>query len=288
MDVNKNKIREASEPGVSGVMIRLGSDLAVVTAADGSYRFTALESSPSYAVSAPSSAAGLTRSTVGSITVNLAPSQTRTGVNFGYIDKVAPICSVFATAKPPYMTYRDAGSGIKKLEIIKNLNNNFMVTITPAPNAFSPAITQPYPMRAGTMATFSSPTKSVVNVAGVRINTKVSAQLTVKAYDVFGNNVTCDPVETTVTKLRHERGIQTFTDIPYDEHIVTIENGTPGLRALDIVVNRVVFPVRNLGDGAVVVIDIGSAMYRQGDNTITLIPRGTTGGSADVTIGPVE
>jgi hypothetical protein len=288
MDVNKNRIREAGEPGVSGVVIRLGSDLTVVTAVDGSYRFTALEANPSYAVSAPSSTAGLTRSTVGSITVNLAPGETSTGVNFGYIDKVAPICSVFAKAKPPYMTYQDTGSGIAKLEVIKNLNNNFMVTITPAPSAFSPALTQPYPMRAGTIATFSSPAKSVVNVTGVRVNTRVSAQLTVKAYDVFGNNVTCDPVETTVTKLRHERGIQTFTEIPADEHIVTIENGAPGLRGLDVVVNGVVFRARKLSAGEVVVIDVRWAMYRRRDNTITLIPRGKKGESADVTIGPVE
>ena len=288
MDVNKNSIRDAGEPGVGGVLIRLGADLTAVTSANGSYSFTALEGNLSYAVTAPTSAAGLTRSTAGFITVNLASGESRPGVNFGYIDKIAPICSVYATAKPPYMTYQDTGSGIAKLEIIKNLYNNYKVSIAPAPSAFSPALTQPYPMRAGTIATFGVATKDVVKVTAVRMDTRVSAQLTVKAYDVFGNNVTCDPVETTVTKLRHERGIQTFTQIPYDEHIVTITNGTPGLRGLDVVVNGTVFRARKLDDGEIVVIDVRSAMYRRRDNTITLIPRGKKGESADVTIGPVE
>jgi hypothetical protein len=217
--------------------------------------------------------------------VNLSAGESKTDVNFGYVDKTAPVCSVFATATPPYMTYHDAGSGIAKLQIVKNLNNNYTVTMTPAPTTFSPAVTQPYPMLAGTVATFSPPTNTVVKVSGVRVNSKVSAQLTVKAYDVFGNNVTCDPVETTVTKLWHERGTQTFTEIPYEEHIVTIENGTPGLRALDVIVNGVVFRARKLQDREVVVIDVQSAMYRRRDNTITLIPRGRKGESADVTIG---
>ena len=69
------------------------------------------------------------------------------------------------------------------------------------------------------------------------------------------------------------------------EHIVTIQNGNPVLRTLYVAVNGVMFRAGNLRDGAVVVIDVGSAMYRTRDNSITLMPVGTTGESAKVTIG---
>ncbi|MGE3706788.1 MAG: hypothetical protein AB7I13_16070, partial [Vicinamibacterales bacterium] len=87
-----------------------------------------------------------------------------------------------------------------------------------------------------------------------------------------------------VTKLRQNRGIQTFTDLPYADHIVTIVNGTPGLRALDVVVNGRVFRARRLDDGEVVRLDVSGAMRQGNDNVVTLVPRGRPGESADVTI----
>ena len=45
---------------------------------------------------------------------------------------------------------------------------------------------------------------------------------------------------------------------------------------------------RNIDDNEVRVIDVKSAMHRRRDNTITLVPRGRPGDSADVSIGPGE
>ncbi len=205
---------------------------------------------------------------------------------YGYQDTTKPVCYVYANASPPYMTYQDTGSGIVRLDVITNLYSNFRVTVTPAPSAFTPALTQPYPMPTGTIATFSTPVTALIRVSATRISTSRGAQLTVKATDAAGNNVTCDPVETTVTRLQHDRGIQTFTGLPYEEHIVTIENGTPGLRGLDVVVNDVEFRVRQLGDRSIRVIDVRQAMKPGWDNIITLVPRGKKGESSDVTIGP--
>ena len=288
-DLNKNSVKDASEPGIPNVSIALAGRPSVITSSTGSYIFTALVANPAYSVSAPATAAGLNLTTPSPLAVSLAAGQVKTGVNFGYSETAAPVCAVFATATPPYMTFQDAGSGIVRLDVTTNLNTNFNVTITPTPTTFVPAISgQPYAMPTGTVATFSTPTNALIKVSGVRINTSVSAQLTVKATDVFGNIVSCDPVETTVTKLRHERGSQTFTNLPFDEHVVTIENGNPGLRAMDVIVNGETFRARNMDDNEVRVINVKSAMHRRRDNTITLVPRGRPGDSADVTIGPGE
>ena len=55
-----------------------------------------------------------------------------------------------------------------------------------------------------------------------------------------------------------------------------------------MVVNGEIFKARNIDDNEVRVIDVKSAMHRRRDNTITLVPRGKPGDSADVSIGPGE
>lgn len=135
---------------------------------------------------------------------------------------------------------------------------------------------------------YATPTTSLITVTAQRINTAVSAQLIVVATDAFGNTVTCDPVETTVTKLRQDRGVQTFTDLPYEEHFVTIENGSPGLRGMDIIVNGTEFRVRGLDDREVRRVNVRRAMLRGHQNVITIVPRGRRGESADVTIAARE
>src|SRR5207249_716384 len=127
------------------------------------------------------------------------------------------------------MSYQDTGSGIVRLDVITNLYSNYRVLITPTPSAFSPAIaystTQGYAMPTGEVATYNTPINSLIKVAAYRISTSKSSQLTVKATDQFGNTATCDPIETTVTRLKQDDGVQTFSGIGYDEHIVSIVNG---------------------------------------------------------------
>ena len=212
-----------------------------------------------------------------SVTINAPP------------DTTSPVCAVYANANPPYMTFQDGGSGIVRLLVTTNLNKNFNMTITPTPagTTFLPAVpSQPWPMPTGSIITFPQGVTSLIKVTAVRINSKVSAQLTIKATDAVGRSVTCDPVETTVVKLKHDAGVQTFNNLPFAEHFITIENGKPGLRGFDIVVNNEEFKVRSLDDKEVRTLNVRSAMKRGNKNTITLIPRGKNGESADVTIGP--
>ena len=226
---------------------------------------------------------GLNQSTVCSITNTYVPPPA---------DSTSPVCGVVTNVNPPYMWFQDSGSGIVRLDVITNLKPsgmtlpNFSVNITgTGAISFTPAtVINPSRMAAGTVATFAATTAQIRTYA-TRIDTTKAAQLTVKATDVSGLTATCDPVATTVTvhrKMRHERGNQTFV-VPPEEHVVTIINGDPGLRALDVVVNGVEFRVRNLPDNGRRVLDVRSAMH-PGDNTITLIPRGKKGDSADVYI----
>jgi hypothetical protein len=72
--------------------------------------------------------------------------------------------------------------------------------------------------------------------------------------------------------------------IPAAEHYVTVYNGAPGLKDLDVVVNGHKFKVAGLGDKQEKTIDVASAMVAGKGNTITLTARGKPGGSATVTI----
>ncbi|CAN5227017.1 hypothetical protein BH09GEM1_BH09GEM1_36370 [soil metagenome] len=197
------------------------------------------------------------------------------------LDTTPPVCAVFENASPAYMTYQDAGRGIVRLDVTTNLNSNYAVTITPT--GFTGA-TQGSGMRTGTVLTFATPTTALIKVSAARIDRTKSAQLTVKATDAAGNTVSCDPVETTLTKMKQDNGDQVFTDIPYEEHFITVENG--GLRAIDIDVNGTTFKVKRLDDDEVRTIDVSSAMKKGKHNTITLSPKGKKGETADVTIGP--
>ena len=65
--------------------------------------------------------------------------------------------------------------------------------------------------------------------------------------------------------------------------MVTIENNTPGLRGLDVIVNGTLFRVQ-VADNETRSFSIRSAMRPGNNNTVTLIARGRPGGSAIVTI----
>jgi hypothetical protein len=175
-------------------------------------------------------------------------------------EKRPPTCTIDVPGDTVVMTFKDKGSGIVSLDIVDDINLKLA------------------------MPTFTAPSKGPLVVTGTRINRKKSAGLTIKATDFFGNVLYCDPVYTTVTRLRHDQGVETFDDIPQAEHFVTVENDSPGLRRLDIIVNGQTFTVRKLDDYDIVVLDVSSAMQAGSNNTITLVPYGTKGDSAMVVI----
>jgi hypothetical protein len=174
-----------------------------------------------------------------------------------------PTCTLEYFKGPPHRTvmrFYDSGSGIVKLEITQQTNMNIV------------------------LPTFTGPSPGPLVVTGTRINASKAASMTVKATDFFGNAEWCDPVVTTVTRLKQDKGIQTHTNIPAIEHIVTIMNDAPGLRRLDVIVNGRIFAAKRLEDYEILVIDVASAMRDGSNNTITLVPRGKKGESALVVI----
>jgi hypothetical protein len=86
VDANKNGVRDSGEAGIGGVVVTLSGAASgtATTAADGSYTFSGLKSG-SYSVAAPSTAAGLARSTASPLNVTLAAGQAVPNVNFGYV-----------------------------------------------------------------------------------------------------------------------------------------------------------------------------------------------------------
>jgi hypothetical protein len=104
------------------------------------------------------------------------------------------------------------------------------------------------------------------------------------ATDLYGNQVTCDPLVTTLVRDRGREEPETYTDLPYEESLVTIENNDPGLRGLDVIVNGQIFRVRGLEDNETATLNIRSAMQPGNHNTVTLVARGRPGGTAVVTI----
>jgi hypothetical protein len=197
-----------------------------------------------------------------------------------------PVCAVYDQASPPYMTYQDTGVGIVRLDVTTNLNNNFNVTITPTPTgtSFSPTVpSQPYAMPSGEVILFPQATTGLIKVSASRINTSKSAQLTVKATNAAGNTVTCDPISTVVTTFSWQtglQGVQTFSNVPSSAHVVTVNNGTPGLSYLLILVNNVPFLEQNLTNGQVLNVDVSSAMKAGNNNTIVLTGIGFSASSS--------
>ena len=132
-------------------------------------------------------------------------------------DTTPPVCSVYENAKPPYMSYQDFGSGIVRLDVTTNLNSNYKVTISPLPSGttFTPSVANGTAIPTGTVIKFPTGVTGLIKVSAVRVNTTKSSQLTVKATDGVGRTVTCDPVETTVIRMKHDDGVQTFYGLPW-------------------------------------------------------------------------
>ncbi len=285
VDINKNGVMNGpTEAGIAGVGITLtgtddlgaGVSLAAATGADGAYAFmnlrpgtyTIAEAQPAaYADGQDQQGAPGTGTAGNDVFSNIV---LRSGVNgtdndFGELpaDSQPPTCTIDVKKGPPLkvtMTFRDSGSGIARFEIVQAVN----LTIK--------------------LPTFTAPSPGPLVVTGTRINERKSDGMTIRAIDAAGNQMLCDPVSTTVTRLRHDKGVQTFSGISDAEHFVTIENDSPGLRRLDVIVNGQTFKVRKLDDYEIALIDVASAMQPGEVNTITLVPYGKKGDSALVMI----
>src|SRR5262249_27930830 len=119
VDSIRNYVKDASEPGLGGVLITLSNGATTTTAADGSYSFTNV-SAGSYTVSAAATASGYTLGTPSPLSVTVALNQTTANVNFGYITSAPPSGGLTVTKSANTGTYFYAGQVIVYTYVIRN------------------------------------------------------------------------------------------------------------------------------------------------------------------------
>jgi hypothetical protein len=179
-------------------------------------------------------------------------------------DTTPPSCVLTGVvAGPPkqiQITVQDLGSGLNSVQVTASTN------ATVAVPAFTPGTTSP------------------LVVTATKIDQTQGAEVGLQVTDVAGNVTNCDPVDLTVSRSTGAPTGTTVTHVTQQEQTVTIRNGTPGLTNISISVNGTNFEVAGLKDGDKRNVDISSALQSGSNNTVVLMPKGTPGGSADITI----
>jgi hypothetical protein len=289
LDENKNGQRDAGEPGLKDWTVKIsgtdGTNVSVTTNGAGDWSYTTGTSTPSpgtttYTVSEAQQAGWLqTGNTVnqsiamGGATVTLVafvytvtmPNDAISAVeelNFGNVRDGPPVCPppTFGTnaSGQPYMqiVVQDADTGLASIEVTYTKN----ITVD--------------------IAGFFFGTTSPVVVTGTAIDPLAHIGLTFIATDLAGNQTTCDPIVTRVIRENGRPADQTFTDLPDFESKVTVSNGSPGVRTMDVVVNGITFKLTGLGAGEIRTIDVASAMLPGNGNVISLTAHGGGGGGS--------
>jgi hypothetical protein len=125
---------------------------------------------------------------------------------------------------------------------------------------------------------------SPLTVTALKNDLDTWSRLALRITDVCGNVTLCDPVVTMALRQTGTPVSQRITDLPPAESKVTVLNGTPGLRTLEINVNHVRFLLKGLRDGERRTLDVSAAMRRGNRNTVTITTIGKPGGRAEVMI----
>jgi hypothetical protein len=174
-------------------------------------------------------------------------------------DVVSPMCTLNVSGSTATITIQDTGSGLARIQQIYNSGCN--VSVPP----FTPGTTN----------------SVVVNISK---SGSGPCQLLLTAADRACNRRVCDPLMVIVLRTTGKPVSQTFSDLPQEESKITIKNGRPGLKNLEINVNGTRWKVTGLRDNEVKMIDVRSAMMEGENNTITLTTSGKPGASAEVVI----
>jgi hypothetical protein len=107
-----------------------------------------------------------------------------------------------------------------------------------------------------------------------------------QAQDMCGLfSATADPVMTRLTIAGGGETQQILTGISSAERLLRVQNGTPGLTRLAVVVNGYSYVLAPLNDGASLSLDVGAMMIPGDGNTVVLLGEGAEGASATVTLG---
>lgn len=176
------------------------------------------------------------------------------------LDPDRPACQLASTsASGITVLAQDLRSGIETVTILEAVNANIQIP------PFAPGTTAP------------------LYITGDKIDLSRSARIRLRLTDAAGNITECDPVLTEVERRTGKPVSQTWT-VPAAERFVTVLNGAPGLRHLEVEVNGRLYRLNNLQDDEERTLDVSAAVREGQDSTITLTPHGKPGGSAAVLI----
>lgn len=180
------------------------------------------------------------------------------------LDFTKPRCPITLNDPGPparvEVTIQDTGTGLAEILVTRSENAD---TVVPP---------------------FAVGTTDPVILSSTKIDQTKRARVEARVTDLAGNVALCDPILTRVEiGGKSEEIKQTHADVPRAEDTVTVTNGKPGLKKLEIVVNGKRFKVNGLKDGEETVVDISSALV-DGDNVVTLDASGKKGSYADVLI----
>ena len=156
------------------------------------------------------------------------------------------------------VSFQDGGTGISELLVTKSENAD---TVIPP---------------------FTVGTKDLVVMSATKIDQTKRARIEVRATDLAGNVALCDPILATIARENDKAEVTSFSDVPREEHVLTIYNGkSPGFKKLEVTVNGKVFKLKDLSDGEERTIDLASAM-RPGDNTVSFKASGKKGATLNL------
>jgi hypothetical protein len=130
-------------------------------------------------------------------------------------------------------------------------------------------------------------TANAIKTPIIRTATKIDQSKPAQfVFKVCPPNTCCcnvDPIFTVLILTTGQWVRQTFADVPKAEHFITVTNGNPGLKRLNIWINSKHYTTLKLGDNETRSLDLARAMTEI-DNTISLVGAGELGASASVAI----
>jgi hypothetical protein len=127
-------------------------------------------------------------------------------------------------------------------------------------------------------------TQDEVIVTATKIDPAMSSRVELQVSDLAGNLTVCDPILTEVVRATGKPVSQTHLGLRETEDTITIDNGNPGIKNLDVIVNGKKFKLTGLRSRQTRLIDVSSAMQPGSGNSFTLISYGEPGGSATIFI----
>ncbi len=176
-------------------------------------------------------------------------------------ENVPPICNVSVVyGVGADVTIQDTGTGLATIQVTQQKNATVDVPSFPIGD------------------------QDPVHVTASKQTPGMPSEVELTITDVSGNVTVCDPVLTLQVRDSGKPVDETLNGLSATEHLVTIANGSPGLKSLRVTVNGQQLMVAGLKDGETRTLDVSSAMHPGNGNVIVLTPEGKPGGSAEVAI----